>query len=219
MLNRIFAIVTLSSLLTTIGFLPKLNGLMAIAQIPIEETKPIKPTSNTQNTPAISPVISPAISPEKKALIKELLEITESGKNAGQIMESMVRSELPKLVSTVLKAAPALDSDRPEVQKQFSEIVSRMAVKYRDRVIQKIDVNQLLEKVSYPVYDKYFTESELRDIIGFYKSATGKKAIGIMPQIIGDSMRRTNEILLPQMSSIMTEIIAEELLNALPKKK
>jgi hypothetical protein len=200
MLNRIFATVALSSLLTTIGFLPKLNELMAIAQVPIEETKSV-------------------ISPEKKALIKELLEITQSGKNASQIMESMVRSELPKLVSTVLKAAPALDSDRPEAQKQFSEIVSRMAVKYRDRVIQKIDVNQLLEQVSYPVYDKYFTESELRDIIGFYKSETGKKAIGIMPQIIGDSMRRTNEVLLPQMSKIMTEIITEELLNALPNKK
>jgi hypothetical protein len=40
-----------------------------------------------------------------------------------------------------------------------------------------------------------------------------------MPQIIGDSMRRTNEVLLPQMSKIMTEIITEELLNALPNKK
>ncbi len=204
MLNRIFVTVALSSLLasllTTIGFFPKLNEPMAIAQVPIEETKPV-------------------ISPEKKALIKELLEITGSGKNAAQIMDAMVRSELPKLVSTVLKAVPALDSDRPEVQKQFGEIVSRMAVKYRDRVIQKIDINQLLEQVSYPVYDKYFTESELRDIISFYKSETGKKAIGIMPQIIGDSMRRTNEVLLPQMSKIMTEVITEELLNALPNKK
>jgi hypothetical protein len=72
--------------------------------------------------------------------------------------------------------------------------------------------------VSYPIYDKYFTESELRDIIGFYKSSTGKKAIAILPQVVGDSMSRTNEILLPKMSSIMAEIIAEELLNALPRK-
>jgi len=77
----------------------------------------------------------------------------------------------------------------------------------------------LIEQVSYPVYDKYFTEAELRDIIGFYKSSTGKKAIAMMPQILDDSMRLTNEILLPKMSSIMGEIIAEELLNALPKKK
>jgi hypothetical protein len=133
-------------------------------------------------------------------------------------MDSMVRSELPKLVSAVLKNAPALDSDRPEIQKQFSEIVSRMAGKYRDRVVKKIDVNQLIEQVSYPIYDKYFTESELRDIIAFYKSSTGKKAISLMPQIFNDSFQRTNEILMPQMSRIMTEIITEELLNALPRK-
>jgi hypothetical protein len=92
-------------------------------------------------------------------------------------------------------------------------------VKYRDRVAKKIDVTQLIEQVSYPIYDKYFTEPELRDIISFYKSATGKKAIAIMPQIFNDSFTRTNEILLPKMSSILKEIIAEELLNVLSKPK
>ena len=206
MLNRIFLTTALSSLLTTSLVLPASH--QAIAQTPQESsntTKPVKPSA-------------PIISQEKRALIKELLEITESTKNAEQIMDSMVRSELPKLVSAVLKNAPALDSDRPEIQKQFSEIVSRMAGKYRDRVVKKIDVNQLIEQVSYPIYDKYFTESELRDIIGFYKSSTGKKAISLMPQIFNDSFQRTNEILMPQMSRIMTEIITEELLNALPRK-
>lgn len=206
MLNRIFLTTALSSLLTTALVLP--SSHQAIAQTPQESsntTKPVKPTA-------------PIISQEKRALIKELLEITESTKNAEQIMDSMVRSELPKLVSAVLKNAPTLDSDRPEIQKQFSDIVSRMAVKYRDRVVKKIDVNQLIEQVSYPIYDKYFTESELRDIIGFYKSSTGKKAISLMPQIFNDSFQRTNEILMPQMSRIMTEIITEELLNALPRK-
>jgi hypothetical protein len=59
----------------------------------------------------------------------------------------------------------------------------------------------------------------LRDIIGFYKSATGKKAIAILPQIVGDSMSRTNDILLPAMSKIMTQIIAEELLTILKNPK
>lgn len=205
-LDRVFTTVTLSSLLTATLVLPSFN--QAVAQTPLERSetaKPVKPNP-------------PIISQEKRALIKELLEITESTKNAEQIMDSMVRSELPKLVSEVLKNAPNLDSDRPEIQKQFSEIVSRMAGKYRDRVIKKIDINQLIDEVSYPIYDKYFTTSELRDIIGFYKSATGKKAIAVLPHVIGDSMQRTNEILLPKMSSIMAEIIAEELLNALPRK-
>jgi hypothetical protein len=207
MLNRIFLTIAIAGLLLS-------SGQMAIAQIPQESS------DTTQPVLPVKPVLkAPVISLEKRALIKELLEITEAGKNVNQMMDMMVHSELPKLVSNVLKNAPFLDSDRPEIQKQFSEIVSRMAVKYRDRVVKKIDANQLIEQVSYPVYDKYFTEAELRDIIGFYKSSTGKKAIAMMPQILDDSMRLTNEILLPKMSSIMGEIIAEELLNALPKKK
>jgi len=211
MLTRIFRTATLTSLLTA-GLVLPLLGLpsfnQAIAQTPQESNDSAKPTK----------LSAPVISEQKRALIKELLEITESGKNAQQIMDAMVRAELPKLVSTVLKNVPALDSDRPEVQKKFSDIVSRMAIKYRDRVVKKIDLSQLIEQVSYPIYDKYFTESELRDIIGFYKSSTGKKAIAILPQLVGESMSRTNEILLPKMTSIMTEIIAEELLNALPSK-
>lgn len=211
MLNRLLVTFTLSSLLTAGLTLPPLNLPRAIAQIPQEETTPPdKPTS---------PVIDPVISSEKRALIKELLEITQANKSANQVIDTMVRSELPRLVSTILKNVPSLDSDRPEVQKQFSTIASRMAIKYRDRVLKKIDLNQLIEQVSYPIYDKYFTESELRDIIGFYKSSTGKKAISVLPQITVDSMSRTNDILLPKLSSIMTEIITEELLNALPKAK
>lgn len=211
MLNRIFATFTLSSLLTAVTTLPTLNLPKAIAQSSQEETiQPDKPASLA---------IDPVISSEKRALIKELLEITQANKSANQVIDAMMRSELPKLVSTVLKNVPSLDSDRPEVQKQFNDIVSRLAVKYRDRVLKKIDLNQLVEQVSYPIYDKYFTESELRDIIGFYKSSTGKKAISVLPQITIDSISRTNDILLPKLSSIMTEIITEELLNALPKTK
>ena len=206
MSNRIFPIITLSALLVTSSVF--LKEQKAIAQTASDTQQSVKPL-----------VKSTVISPKKHALIRELLEITESEKNASKIMEAMVRNDLTNLVSAILKAAPALDNDRPETQKQFSEIVSNMANKYRDRVIAKIDVQQLIEEISYPIYDKYFTEIELSEIIGFYKSATGKKAIALMPQIINDSMRRTNEILLPKMSKIMTEIITQELPNLLPKQK
>ncbi len=210
MLIHIFRTATLTSLLSAAFVLPLL-GLpsfnQAIAQTPQESNDSVKPTK----------LSAPVISSEKRALIKELLEITESGKNAQQIMDTMVRAELPKLVSTVLENVPALNSDRPEVQKKFSDLVSRMAVKYRDRVVKKIDLGQLIEQISYPIYDKYFTESELLDIIGFYKSSTGKKTISILPQLTVESMSRTNEILLPKITSIMSEIITEELATLIKK--
>ena len=194
------------------------QDLTAIAQVPDRQTNPqtnppAKP-NKTSPTAKTSTNIT-EISPSKRALIRELLELTETTKTANQLIDARVRSDLPRLLSALLKDAPFLNSDRPEVQSQLSDLISRMAGKYRDRVIQKIDISQLIEQVSYPVYDQYFTESELRDIISFYKSDTGKKAIQIMPQVLGDSIARTNEILLPKMATIMTEIIAEELLKVL----
>lgn len=186
------------------------QDLKAIAQVPVD-----RQTDRQTNSPAKSSTNITEIAPSKRALIRELLELTETTKTANQLIDARVRSDLPRLLSALLKDAPFLNSDRPDVQSQLSDLISRMAGKYRDRVIQKIDISQLIEQVSYPVYDQYFTESELRDIISFYKSDTGKKAIQIMPQVLGDSIARTNEILLPKMATIMTEIIAEELLKVL----
>ena len=201
--KRIFTTFALSSLLTTALVLPSFNP--AIAQTPQESTKttqPVKP-----------------ISAEKRALIKELLEITEARKNLISSIDSMIRSDLSEIVSTVLKKAPDLGSNLPEAEDKLMAIVTKMATKYRDRVLKEIDVNQLVEQVAFPIYDKYFTEAEMREIVEFYKSATGKKALGLTSQIFGDSISRTGEILLPKMSKIMKEVISEGLLNVLPNKK
>ena len=203
MLNRILTTFTLSSLLTAALVLPSFD--QAIAQIPQESsetTQPAKP-----------------ISAEKRALIKELLEITEARKNLISSIDSMIRSDLSEMVSTVLKKAPALGSNKPEVEDKLMTIVTKMATKYRDRVLKEVDVNQLVEQIAFPIYDKYFTEAEMREIVGFYKSTTGKKAFGLTSQIFGDSISRTGEILLAKMSKIMKEVIAEGLLNALSSKK
>ena len=62
-------------MLTATLVLPAFN--QAIAQTPQESSDASQPTKTS----------SPVISQEKRALIKELLEITESSKNAQQIMD------------------------------------------------------------------------------------------------------------------------------------
>ncbi|HSV29351.1 MAG TPA: DUF2059 domain-containing protein, partial [Candidatus Omnitrophota bacterium] len=39
--------------------------------------------------------------------------------------------------------------------------------------------------------DKYYTETEIDDLVTFYKSPTGQKSIAIMPQVMQDIMRTT----------------------------
>jgi len=39
-----------------------------------------------------------------------------------------------------------------------------------------------------PIYDKYYTEEDLEDLVKFYKSPIGKKVTSIMPQMMNESM-------------------------------
>ncbi len=202
MLNRIFATTTILFLMVTSS---AFYSQKAIAKVPQESSETTKSAK--------------LISAEKLALIKELLEITQASKNLNQTIDSNIRTTLNDLVAIVLKKAPELGSDRPGMEEKFLSVVTKMATKYRDRVIKEIDANELITQVAFPIYDKYFTEAEMRDIVRFYKSPTGKKALGLMSQIFSDSISRTSEILLPKMSKIMDEVIAEDLPKALPIKK
>jgi hypothetical protein len=40
-----------------------------------------------------------------------------------------------------------------------------------------------------PIYDKYYSESEIKELTEFYQSALGKKVIATMPQIMQESMQ------------------------------
>lgn len=45
-----------------------------------------------------------------------------------------------------------------------------------------------LEKMIIPIYDKYYTESDIDQLIVFHNSPIGKKMISTMPQVMQESM-------------------------------
>lgn len=40
-----------------------------------------------------------------------------------------------------------------------------------------------------PIYDKYYTESEIKQLTEFYQSSLGKKVISTMPLVVKESMQ------------------------------
>lgn len=55
----------------------------------------------------------------------------------------------------------------------------------------KKEVNEdELTKMYIPIYDKYYSESDLDALIKFYKSPTGKKMVAVMPEVMNESMER-----------------------------
>lgn len=164
------------------------------------------------------------ITPQKRLLIKELLTVTESDKNADQIFNLMLlqtEAEFPKIMSSIIGKNPAFSnlsqSEQSDLKKRISTSTQRMSKRYRELLTKRLNFASYVEDISYPLYDKYFTENEIKDMIAFYRTPTGKKSISVMPQLVAESMQRSSELLTPKILEVMDEVMAEEFPNLKPK--
>lgn len=159
----------------------------------------------------------PVISPEKRALIAELLEVTETKKNALAMFNSVLdqdEKQMPDIIwQGVLstKDVQDLSADlQEELRKKLLTESASMSKRVRELFLERIDLTLIVEDISYDLYDKYFTEAEIRDLVVFYKSPTGKKTIEVMQKMFTESMSSTLEAIKPKVLEIVTELVNEE---------
>lgn len=171
-------------------------------------------TVNAQD-PATQP--SQSISPVKLALIKELLELANSKKTMDAMMKAQAEQmdkQMPDMVWQMvenMKELKALTAaQREEIRAQVTASTLRAGSRTYDLIMEKIDFNKVVEDISVPLYDKYFSESELSDLVVFYKSATGKKILEVMPNLVSESMTRASVVIMPKVSEVITQLQAEE---------
>ena len=156
----------------------------------------------------------PAPTPEKAALIKELMEVTHLRESIKSIMETMGQQaeELQEqLFAQMLAEEPGLSEDERQealVKMRINREVRNK--RFNELLAQRIDFPKVLEEISDELYDHYFSEEDLRNLVTFHKSATGQKSIAVMPQLFSDSMRKTGERLLPVVREISTQIAKEQ---------
>lgn len=159
-----------------------------------------------------------ATSPDKKNLLKELLILTNVQGNAEAVRQT-ISSQIEKDVLQLLTQAvnsngrSLSEENRDKAKQMVEESAKRASQRFEVLSAQKVNYSQLVEEVSYEMYDKFYTTDELKDLISFYKSATGQKSIKVMPQLFAESMLRTSERLNPQLQSLIKEVMDEEMKN------
>jgi len=99
--------------------------------------------------------------PASKESVKKLMERTGSGNLGVQMMKQM----LPSLKKMIPKA--------PE--------------KFWADMMKEMNAEQVVNLVI-PVYQKHFSEEDIREINDFYDTAAGQKMIRVLPQIMQESM-------------------------------
>jgi hypothetical protein len=163
------------------------------------------------NTPAQT------ISPEKLRLIREMLEIASSKKTIDAMLKAQaeeMEKRMPEIIWQSVSNMKELESLTPEErEKMRSQLASSSVIAGRRMyalLMERIDFNKLIEDISVPLHDKYFTESELRDLLAFYKSPTGMRVIEVMPNLLAESIAQATDIITPKVADIMREIWEKE---------
>jgi hypothetical protein len=203
-----------------------LAGLIALAfcfiiELPAYAQDP--PITEEKGRPPRMVVISPApaqasLTPEKKALIKELLGLLNSGNAAEaialqfleQFQESgiiLIKNDLREWIQAQ-KVSPA---EKKRLEAEMDESAQRILTRLRAEFPKRINMGEILETVMLEVYDKFFTEAEVKDLIAFYKTPTAQKFIKILPQFSAEMLPRVGQLMDPAATLLATELLAEEL--------
>lgn len=157
---------------------------------------------------------SAGISPTKRELIKELLLLTGDQKSTEAIVNSMLDQNEKDMAAMVDQAidedSPLTPDEQQALQRERRERLVRVNRRFRELFNQRVNFAQLMDEISYPIYDRFFNEEELRDLVVFYKTPTGRKTIQVYPQLLNESMARTSEALMPKIQPIISEIMEEE---------
>ncbi len=168
-------------------------------------------TANAQET------LTPQISAEKRALITELLEIIELRKTADELHKGVMEQQRQISRDVILQNIEVnpeykelSEPDREKLRKQMLENSDRTDQRVSELITERINFPALMEEISYQLYDKHFTEAEIRDLVTFYRSSTGRKATEVGPKLFAESMELTRIALQPKMREVITILTKEE---------
>ncbi len=111
----------------------------------------------------------PTIDAAKAADIRTLLELA----GTRELIQESFGGSLTQIRPLVKNSLPAGDYREKLLDLFFAKFES------------KVDLNEFLN-MAVPVYDKYFTHDELKQLIQFYQTPTGKKAISTLPKLTAE---------------------------------
>ena len=152
--------------------------------------------------------------PEKAALIKELLEVTGSTKGVQEVADMMMsfqQAEAEKMISSMIDDDKTFTAEeKTQLKERTIDGLKRMTVRLNEFFVKEIDLGKAMDEIAVPLYDRNFTEAELRDLIAFYRSSTGQKTISVMPKLMMESMMGVSEKILPRLQEFLKRVTNEE---------
>lgn len=155
-----------------------------------------------------------AVSSEKQAVIQELIALVNADNNATQLVEIMDRqmsSTRAAVLESILNDRTDLsEAEKKSLREALSARSEEFGKRFREKLLTKLNYDEMIREISAAVYDKFFTLEEMRDLLAFYRTPTGQKMLKTMTPLMAESMRLTQERLVPKIPIILQELQTEE---------
>jgi hypothetical protein len=132
------------------------------------------------------------IDPAKEAHIRQLMDVMGTKAIFTQTLDSMSQNIRPLMTN----AFPPGEYREKLIDLFFAKFKA------------KADTQQLADMVV-PIYDKYFSDEEIKGLLEFYKTPIGQKAVKTLPQITAEAGAVGQEWGRGLGEQSMTEVLAE----------
>jgi hypothetical protein len=157
------------------------------------------------------------LTPEKKALIKELMNLITTSTNSGAVMDQFLGVGLNQsapMISQALLADISHEKLSPDEQKRLKseadEATQRIFVRIRAEFPKRLNFGELYDRIGVEIYAKHFSEEEIKELIILYKSPASQKLLRLLPQITAEILPKAQEWITPALTKLMEESFIEE---------
>ena len=132
------------------------------------------PETGSVRTTAVSSAPS-EIDPAKETDIRHLMEVTGAKKQLNQMLPFMAKQMKPLAEQLIMPRLPP-DLRDPQIPERFVQ-----------QFIERFDPEELINRIV-PVYDKYYTHEEIKEIIHFFETSLGRKFLETSVPLMQESM-------------------------------
>ena len=122
-------------------------------------------------------VVAEPLNKEKTYLMDRLLE--QSGQTAEAVGMQMASVSVQQMFTS-------LQTINPNIDQKILDIMEDVVV---DVIREELVVKKGYVKMMYPIYDKYFTQDDLKQMLKYNSTPIGKKTIKVMPMIMQEAIQ------------------------------
>jgi len=158
---------------------------------------------------ALSAKAQQSVASDKQDLVTKFRKLTgaDNVKLGFNVSFEDVKNDL---VGTVDGDKDLTDTQKQELRKSAVEAYDRLDKQLKDFLNDQSTVTRFSENAIFQVYDQAFSEAELRELIAFYSTTTGQKALQFLPSLSAQVQKSFQAMLLPKIQEFIAPKIKVE---------